>query len=192
MVCFYLIWAKISWQPRARWPQQEGQETTALIIVLAISLRSLHLYSEKMVDQCALYLLFNKKNCGVSNEWRRESLKNIATTNGECKSSNSDSDIRYCMIYVQLALNFFSRIWHFRAIVRLFTKEVSHGGRLLSGCFYFILCLPMFINFIWLFLSKLEQIPIYALELCWNYIYIYTHIDRYFTLTKIKTNIYES
>ncbi|KAE8648305.1 hypothetical protein Csa_017782 [Cucumis sativus] len=59
-----------------------------------------------MVDQCALgwilasllkalalYLLFGKKNCGVSNEWRCESLKNIATTDGECKSSNSDSDI---------------------------------------------------------------------------------------------------
>ncbi|CAK9317391.1 unnamed protein product [Citrullus colocynthis] len=59
-----------------------------------------------MVDQCglgwilasvlgaaALYFLFGKKNCGVSNERRRESLKNIATTNGECKSSNSDGDI---------------------------------------------------------------------------------------------------
>ncbi|KAA0064475.1 squalene monooxygenase-like [Cucumis melo var. makuwa] len=59
-----------------------------------------------MVDQCALgwilasvlgasalYLLFGKKNCGVLNERRRESLKNIATTNGECKSSNSDGDI---------------------------------------------------------------------------------------------------
>ncbi|XP_022941147.1 squalene monooxygenase-like [Cucurbita moschata] len=59
-----------------------------------------------MVDQCALgwilasvlgvvalYLFFGGKNCGVSNGRKRESLKNIATINGECKSSNSDADI---------------------------------------------------------------------------------------------------
>uniref|UniRef100_A0A0A0KJL3 Uncharacterized protein n=1 Tax=Cucumis sativus TaxID=3659 RepID=A0A0A0KJL3_CUCSA len=40
-----------------------------------------------------LFEVVASKNCGVSNEWRCESLKNIATTDGECKSSNSDSDI---------------------------------------------------------------------------------------------------
>ncbi|XP_022935797.1 squalene monooxygenase-like isoform X1 [Cucurbita moschata] len=46
-----------------------------------------------VVGAAALYFLFGKKNCGASNERRRESLKNIATTNGECKPSNSDGDI---------------------------------------------------------------------------------------------------
>lgn len=83
-----------------------GRVIVVVVVALAVSVRSLLLYSEKMVDQCglgwilasvlgaaALYFLFGKKNCGVSNERRRESLKNIATTNGECKSSNSDGDI---------------------------------------------------------------------------------------------------
>lgn len=64
------------------------------------------MYSEKMVDQCSLgwilaavlgavavYILFGKKNCGVSNGRRRDSLKNIATTNGDCKSSSGSGDI---------------------------------------------------------------------------------------------------
>lgn len=41
----------------------------------------------------AVYILFGKKNCGGSNGRRRDSLKNIATTNGDCKSSSSDGDI---------------------------------------------------------------------------------------------------